>query len=269
MAFVDDLLVSVGLKPGALDHVHLPSGQTLFGPPGVQDDPTNSQSFTLASGSRLDVPLGFRVGSVVIDNSTSAFMNLPDATKDGTGRWVSPGRGGSMAILGHVSRARVNWSAPQGKTQPPLVAGEFATVIFFAAATPPGLGSDTAGAGFSSRGTAFSSSAGDLATGTYNFPLPVQVSARGIAVYIQVSHSTGAGTARVLVQPKDSLSNVGAAQADSGALTVQGGITVMRLYPGITTSALSFSDILGQTPQLQLQIAVAPTTVNVDYDLLP
>lgn len=136
MAF-DDFLEKVGLeRPVPLA---VPAGLTPFAPAHAAD-PDNVQSFTVKSGTDLDVPLAFEAGSVVVDNSTSAYMNVVDATTDGGGRFLSPGAGGNMKILGRRNRARITWQAPPTKTQPLFVPGEQAIVTFYAAAAPPDLG---------------------------------------------------------------------------------------------------------------------------------
>lgn len=138
MAGLDDVLREFGLAPPA-PTVDVPTGQRLYAPQS-EPDVGATQSFAVISGTPLDQRLGFQVGSVVVDNNTSTYLNIPDATKDGTGRYVPPGSGAAMPILGHISRARINWTAPPGKNQPSFVAGESAQVIFFASPMPPGLG---------------------------------------------------------------------------------------------------------------------------------
>lgn len=135
---LDDILQNLGLEPGPVDIV-LPAGTSGFAPV-ASPDTEGTSSFSVAAGTQLDTRLSFAAGSVVIDNNTSAYINVPDATKDGTGRWVPPGFPAAMPILGHISRARINWTAPPGKVQPAFIAGESAQVTFFAAAVPPGFG---------------------------------------------------------------------------------------------------------------------------------
>jgi hypothetical protein len=135
---LDDLITQV-IGPAPVADVAVPAGHHLFQPEHTVDT-EGSQSFSVVSGTALDQRLSFEAGSVVVDNNTSVFINVPDATKDGTGRFIPPGVGWSGPILGHISRARINWAAPPGKAQPPVIAGEQAQVIFFAAKVPPGFG---------------------------------------------------------------------------------------------------------------------------------
>lgn len=138
MSRIDDLLLELGLiraSPG----ISVPAGHdAFFG--HESGDTEGSQSFSVSNGLPLDQRTSFVVGSVIVDNNTSAWINIPDATKDGTGRFVGPGQGASFPILGHISRARINWIAPPGKIQPIPIAGEQAQVIFLASAVPPGFG---------------------------------------------------------------------------------------------------------------------------------
>jgi len=134
----DDLLEQA-LGPTPRAGVALPPGHEPFVGHEVADT-EGTQSFTLAAGTSLDIRTSFIIGSVIVDNNTSQWINIPDATKDGTGRFVPPGGGGAIPILGHISRARANFAAPGGRTQPAVVAGQSATLIFLAAAIPPGFG---------------------------------------------------------------------------------------------------------------------------------
>lgn len=135
---LEKLLRHLGINPGDVA-IDVPSGTTPFyGVPG--QDTEGSQSFAVTNGANLDQRTSFVVGSVIVDNNTSAWISIPDATKDGTGRYVGPGLGGAFPILGHISRARVNWSAPPGKQQPAAIATEQAQVIFLASPVPPGFG---------------------------------------------------------------------------------------------------------------------------------
>lgn len=134
----DQLLEQIiGPEPGPA--IAIPPGHAPYVGQEAQDT-EGTQSFTVPNGTPLDQRTSFVVGSCIVDNNTSAWINIPDATKDGTGRFVGPGQGASFPILGHISRARVNWLAPPGKVQPAIVATEQAQVIFLAAAVPPGFG---------------------------------------------------------------------------------------------------------------------------------
>lgn len=136
---LDDFLQRVGLERPV--PVAVPDGLQAFGPPIVgDDDGTESFSISLPAGTNLDERLGFHVGSVVVDNNASAFLNVLDATKDGTGRWVGPGQPGQMPLVNGISRARIAWTAPPGKVQPAFVAGEAAQITFFGSKVPPGIG---------------------------------------------------------------------------------------------------------------------------------
>lgn len=135
---LEKLLRQLGINPGDIA-VDVPVGSVPFYGHPIGDT-EGSQSFSVANGTNLDQRTSFVVGSVIVDNSTSSYLNVPDATKDGVGRWVPPGTGAAMPILGHISRARINWTAPPSKNQIAPVAGESAQVIFLATAIPPGFG---------------------------------------------------------------------------------------------------------------------------------
>jgi len=259
----DDVLQKLGLEAGVPDAV-APAGTNLFGPEPAPDEPTDSASFSVVNGVSLDVRLGFVVGSVIIDNNTSAFMNAPDATKDGTGRWVGPGQPGAFPILGHISRARINWSAPPGKSQPAPVPTEAAQVTFFAAAVPPGFGS--AAPGGTTRGVAFPSLS--RANGVYTFDVPAQSFARGIIVYMAVTG--GAGTVTLDLRQADlTLNVIGGPQVTSNAIPVGSGV-IISIYPGITPLAnFNASVVLGQSPRITVTVAGGPATFAVEYDLAP
>ena len=135
---LDALRAALSAPPRPAD-IWVPPDRTPYygNPPG---DIEGTQSFGVPVGQLLDTRLSFVAGSVMIDNNTSQYINVPDATKDGTGRWIGPGQGGAFPILGHISRARINWSAPPGKNQPAGLPNEQAQVVFTAYVVPPGFG---------------------------------------------------------------------------------------------------------------------------------
>jgi hypothetical protein len=262
---LDDVLESAfGPSPHA--EVALPPGHQPYAPAVEPDEPTNSASFSVANGTLLDQRLGFRAGSCVIDNNTSSYLNVPDASRDGTGRWIPPGTGAAIPILGHISRARITWSAPPGKSQPPAVATEFAQVTFFAAPTPPGFGISSPS--LTTRGTAFPLAS--YAIGTYNFNTPKQSFGRGIMTYTKVTAGGGTVTPTIF-DFDDSIGSASAGALLTGAgLVVASGMNELRVYPGIAVTAnVTANSCIGQQVQIQVVVTVAAATFQVDYEYLP
>jgi hypothetical protein len=260
---LDDILQGLGLEPGP-PQVAAPPDRRLYAPPHEADDPANSQSFSVFNGVDLDAPLGFVAGSVAVDNNTSAYMNILDASKDGTGRWVPPGQGAAMPLLGHISRARIKWTAPPGRAQSAPIATEKAQVTFFASPIPLGFGISSPAA--ISRQNAFPSLS--RAPATYNFDVPAQMAAKGVMVYI--NYIGGAGGLVVSVVATDGSGNESGAFLSSVRIAATAvTITVLRIYPGLAVTAnFTASDLIGQTPRIKCVVDTANVQFKVDYDLL-
>lgn len=259
---IEYVLQQLGLRriPG----FDLPPGLVPFyGEPGT--DTEGTQSFSVPNGSLLDQRLSFRPGSVVIDNNTSAYLNVPDATKDGVGRWVPPGYPAALPLLGSVSRARINWSAPPNKVQPLVVPTEVAQVVFAASQTPIGLGvaSPQSAQG---RATAFPSLS--RAAGTYTFIPPNLLGIKGMIVFLAVTGGTGTATLSIRDSDTTLVGGTTATWVTSLAIANPGGVELLA-YPGIPATAnASANTVLGQTPSIVVVVATAATTFQVDYDLL-
>jgi hypothetical protein len=257
---VDQVRQALGLE--RVPAILVPDGtQPFYGAPG--EDSEGSQSFTVPNGVALDGRVSFPVGSCIVDNNTSAYANIPDATKDGTGRWVPPGTGAAIPILGNISRARINWSAPPGRTQPTAVATEVLQAVFLAAKSPPGFGISTPTA--TSKATAFAG--GTLqAIGTYSFTLAAQTTAKGIIVYLK--NNAGAGSAAVTLFAHETITGFDATLIAGTAISA-GNTQALNCYPGLTSGTGITNSIIGQTPRISVVVTVGTCDFTVTYELIP
>lgn len=262
MSRLDELIEGV-FGPSPQAPVAAPAGHGLFVGNEYRDT-EGTQSFTVASGKELDVPLGFVCGSVIIDNNTSAYINIPDATKDGTGRFIGPGQGGAFPILGHISRARIKWVAPGGRTQPAFVAGEQAVVVFAAAGVPPGFGfASPVGTPAGVEAFPLLDRAGPA---TYTFDIPTQTAFRGIVVFLLITG--GAGTMILHIADRDPITGIVNDELVSASLSTSS--SRMALYPGVATLA-NLTGNMVITPNVRLSAVLSGGDVifQVAYYLIP
>jgi hypothetical protein len=261
---VDNVLEGLGLKNQP--RIAIPAGSSLYDPPHQEDDPSNSQSFSLASGTPLDSPVGFVVGSVLVDNNTSAFLTIVDATADGIGRSVPPGTGAALPILGHISRARAVWTAPPGKVQPPFIAGEAAQLTFLASPVPLGFGlAQSVPPVLGASAVAFP--ALSRAVGTYTFDVPEQHFARGMVIFL--ANQGGAGSVGVGYHERDATTGV-----DNNILSsvniAAGGTTTIKIYPGIVDVAnQTANNAIVAVPRIVMAVITGPCICVCSYVLLP
>lgn len=261
---MDNVLEGLGLKNQP--RIAIPAGSSLYDPPHQEDDPSNSQSFSLASGTPLDAPLGFVAGSVMVDNNSSAYLNIVDATGNGTGRWVPPGKPAAFPILGHISRARVLWTAPPGKLQPAFVPGEEAQLTFMASPLPLGSGiAQDVPPILGASAVAFP--ALSRAVGIYRFDVPEQHFARGIVIYL--ANQGGAGSVGVGYHEVDATTGV-----DNNILSsvniAAGATTTIKVYPGIAVVAnQTASNAIVAVPRIVMAVITGPCTCVCSYVLLP
>ena len=112
--------------------------QPYYGRPYQAGEDT--QSFYVVNGVNLTEQLSFVPRSVIVDNNTSAWLLVPDATTDGLGRFVGPGQPAAFPLFGTTHRAQIVWQAPANRSQPPAIAAERAVITFSASPVPLGFG---------------------------------------------------------------------------------------------------------------------------------
>jgi len=208
----------------------------------------------------LELPQG-TAGITIVSNAAFSSITVMGETTKLTYLSLSntPGKGqqGSVSVSSEID-PRLVLTVTSGAGQSGAV-----QVVAFPSALP-----QTALAAPLGRAILFPSLS--RAPGTYVATLPNTNGAKGLIAYLAVTGGTGTVTMTIQNSAGQTMAGGGTDSLLATTAIAVGAGGNLYLYPGGKAVAnLSDNFPLGQTPLIQIVVATAATTCEVDYDLLP